>query len=462
MRDLTKGSIHKNFLIFSIPIIISSVLSSAFGIINTSIAGLFLGAKGLAATSASSGYFQMIYSVFFGFAYGMAVYMGNLFGAKEYRRLKNIMVTAFYLVIAATLLIGGISIFLYRPIFGFLNVEEAIWDDSLKYYYLMCVHLCLAMLSHFFITASNAIGETRFPLYMSILSSVLTIGGNFVVVGIFDFGVVGIGVNNIIAYAVVVLLYAIRFHFYFNEMGVAEHRVIPRVRYFTALLPYSIPNIFQQMSMYLGVLLMSPVRNALGYAVMAAASITSQISGMCNTVYYASAKTSANYIAQCVGAKKYEKIRPAVGVAFTQGCLFFLPILAFIYFCPDLVCGLFIKQAEDPQTWNYAQIYIKFFLPFIVMNMTCGIFHSVFRGIKANKHLIISSTICTVAQLIVTYAAAPTFGIMGLYAGTVAGWTAEAIYVLAVFFSGHWVPKSIRLRVLASGRKRKEEELHTV
>ena len=159
MRDLTQGSIHKNFLIFSVPIIISSVLSSAFGVINTSIAGLFLGAKGLAATSATSGYFSIIYSVFFGFAYGMAVYMGNLFGAKDFVRLKKIMVTTFCVIIAATLLVGGISVFLYRPVFAFLNVEEAIWDDSLKYYRLMCAHMCLAMLSHFFITAANAIGN---------------------------------------------------------------------------------------------------------------------------------------------------------------------------------------------------------------------------------------------------------------------------------------------------------------
>ncbi len=455
MRDLTQGSVHKNFLIFSIPIIISSVLSSAFGVINTSIAGLFLGAKGLAATSAPSAYFSIIYSVFFGFAYGMAVYMGNLFGAKEYERLKKIMVTTFCFTIAATLLIGGISLFLWRPVFAFLNIEDAILEDSLTYYRMMCMHMCLAMVNHFFITACNAIGETRYPLILSILSSALTIGGNYLAVGVFDFGVFGIGMSNIFAGLVVALLYAIRFRGYFKEMGVHKIRVVPRLRYFTVLLPYSIPNIIQQGSMYLAFLLMSPVRNGLGYAVMAASSIASQIGGMCQTVYYASAKTSANYIAQCVGAKKYGNIRKAVGVAFIQGCLFFLPVLVFMLLFPDVICGLFIDQAADPQTWEYAKLYIRYVLPFIVCNMTCGIFHSVFRGIKANKHLVIASTVCTVAQVIVAYAATPAFGILGLYASTVAGWFCEAVYVLIIYFSGHWVPKSIRLRVLASGKQKR-------
>ncbi len=457
MRDLTQGSIHKNFLIFSIPIIISSVLSSAFGVINTSIAGIFLGAKGLAATSASSNYFSIIYAVFFGFAYGMAVYMGNLFGAKEYERLKKIMLTAFYLLIVATVVVGGASLFFWRPVFVFLKIEDAILEDSLTYYRMMCLHMTLAMLNHFFITACNAIGETRFPLYMSVLSSVLTISGNFVAVGIFDFGVFGIGVSNLIAGAVVSLLYTIRFRFYFKEMGVHKIRVVPRLRYFKAILPYSTPNIIQQSSMYLAGFMMSPVRNALGYAVMASVSITSQIAGICSTIYYAAAKTSANYIAQCVGAKKYGNIKKAVGVAFVQGCLFFLPILLFIWLCPDLICGFFIDHETDPQTWEYAKLYIRYFLPFIVCNMTCGIFHSVFRGIKANKHLVIASTVCSVAQIIVAYAATPFFGIYGLYASTVSGWFCEAVYVLVIYFSGHWVPKNIRLRVLASRRNEKKQ-----
>ena len=458
MRDLTQGSIHKNFLIFSIPIIISSVLSSAFGIINTSIAGLFLGAKGLAATSASSSYFTIIYAIFFGFAYGMAVYMGNLFGAKEFGRLKKIMVTTFYFVIASTLLVGGISLFLWRPIFAFLKIEDAILADSLTYYRLMCIHICLAMLNHFFVTACNAIGETRFPLAMSILSSSLTIGGNFLAVGVFDFGVLGIGISNLFAGIVVSLLYAIRFRGYFREMGVHKLKVVPRLRYFTVLIPFSIPNIIQQGSMYLASLLMAPVRNGLGYAVMAASSIASQIAGICSTIYYASAKTSANYIAQCVGAKKYDNIRKAVGVAFSQGCLFFFPILAFFLLCPDLLCGLFIDKAADPQTWDYTKMYINFVLPFIVCNMTCGIFHSVFRGIKANKHLVIASSVCSAAQILVAYTATPAFGIYGLYASTAAGWFCEAIYVLIIFFTGHWVPKDLRPLVLPK-RKKTEETL---
>ena len=455
MRDLTEGSIHKNFLIFSVPIIISSVLSSAFGVINTAIAGLFLGAKGLAATSATSSYFGMLYAIFFGFAYGMAVYMGNLFGAKNFERLKKIMITAFSLLIVSTVVIGAISLFLWRPLFDFMNIQDDILADSLTYFRMMCLHLTLVMLNHFFITACNAIGETKFPLFMSILSSSMTIGGNFIAVGVFDFGVFGIGVSNIVAGAVVALLYTLRFRRYFREMNVHKLRVLPHWRYFKAIVPYSVPNIIQQASMYLAGFIMSPVKNALGYAAIAALSIASQIGSMCQTVYYASAKTSANYIAQCVGAKKYDNIRRSVGVAFTQGCLFFLPILIFMWLCPDLICALFIDKEADPTTWEYTKIYIRYFMPLVSFNMACGIFHSVFRGIKANKHLVIASTICTVSQIVVAYAATPFFGIYGQYASTVSGYITEAIYVLAIYFTGHWVPRELRPLVLPSKSAKK-------
>lgn len=66
MKDLTSGNIYKAFFLFSIPLILSSILSQAFGIIDTSIAGLFLGSKGLAALGASSSAIVVVEAFFWG------------------------------------------------------------------------------------------------------------------------------------------------------------------------------------------------------------------------------------------------------------------------------------------------------------------------------------------------------------------------------------------------------------
>ena len=93
MKDLTSGNIYKAFFLFSIPLILSSILSQAFGIIDTSIAGLFLGSKGLAALGASSSAIVVVEAFFWGMNAGIGVYLSGAFGEKNYEEFKKIVVS---------------------------------------------------------------------------------------------------------------------------------------------------------------------------------------------------------------------------------------------------------------------------------------------------------------------------------------------------------------------------------
>ena len=93
MKDLTSGNIHKTFFLFTIPMILSAVLSQAFGIIDTSIAGIVLGSKGLAALGATIPAIIVVESAMYGFSAGVSMYLANYFGAREYKKYKSLYFT---------------------------------------------------------------------------------------------------------------------------------------------------------------------------------------------------------------------------------------------------------------------------------------------------------------------------------------------------------------------------------
>ena len=43
MKDLTKGNIYKNFILFAIPLVLSGLLTQAFNVINGMLSGNYLG-----------------------------------------------------------------------------------------------------------------------------------------------------------------------------------------------------------------------------------------------------------------------------------------------------------------------------------------------------------------------------------------------------------------------------------
>ena len=68
MKDLTQGNIYKVFIFFAIPLVLSGLLSQAYGVINTMIAGKFLGEDGIAAIGSTNSFTELISSVFWGFS----------------------------------------------------------------------------------------------------------------------------------------------------------------------------------------------------------------------------------------------------------------------------------------------------------------------------------------------------------------------------------------------------------
>ena len=167
MKDLTSGNIYKAFFLFSIPLILSSVLSQAFGIIDTSIAGLFLGSKGLAALGASSSAIVVVEAFFWGMNAGIGVSLSGSFGARDYEEFKKIVVSNRIFIFAVTSTLALLAIILNGPILKFLNVEEVIYIDSRNYFILMFINMPFALITHLYIYIFSAMGMSSFPMYIS-------------------------------------------------------------------------------------------------------------------------------------------------------------------------------------------------------------------------------------------------------------------------------------------------------
>ncbi|MBO5938226.1 MAG: polysaccharide biosynthesis C-terminal domain-containing protein [Clostridia bacterium] len=456
MKDLTQGNMYKNFFLFSIPIVLSSLLSSAFNTINSSIAGLYLGAEGLAATSAALPLLNVIDSLFFGHAYGLSVFSANLFGSKDYEKLKRTIYANVFLTFGAAAVLFLIAAIFSEPILHLLNVEDKIFDDTQKYFCIVGVSMVFSLSAHMFVTCCHAMGETKFPLYLSFASSVLHLIGSILVVAVWNFGVVGIAVKSLVLNALVMGCYWLRFRKYFRQLGVGTK--IPRIHWkdIKPIFSYSLPNMFQQSAMYVAALLIAPVQNGLGYLALAAISVAGKIQNILSSFYYSASKTASNYIAQCVGAQKFHKIKKAVVAALVQGFIFFAVLFIPIFLFPDFVAGVFIRQSEEPEVFNYIILYIRTYLPFLCLHVFCGIFHSILRGLKSNAHLIVSSMIGAFGKMAFAMLLAPSFGVQGIFAASALGWGLECIYVTVLCVTGLWVPSPLRYKVL--NRKKKERK----
>ena len=440
MKDLTKGNIYKTFFLFGLPLVLSGVLTQAYSIVNSVIAGRFLGETGLAATGATAPLDTFIESVFWGFCAGFAVYIAKLFTAKENGKLKASFRTCYALFAVLLVAIQLLLIVFYSPLERLLKIDTTLRKDAFVYFALLRIAKIFSLLNYLTICALNAMGVSNYTFFMSLLSSALSIVGNIVTVTSLHWGVAGIAIASAFSCITVFFGYLFKLKKCFKALS-SEEKAKPRLSLMTPALPYILPNAFQQASMYLVGFLISPLVNGMGVEATASYAVVMRIFNLIATVYQNSSKSVSNYVAQCVGAKELDKIKKSVFVGFLQNILFALPFLltALLFYKP--VCGLFFKADASALTKQYTYDFVRRYLPFIFFNIVCNLFHGFYRGAKANTHLFLMTLFASTVQYLCALSLIPSMGMYGFYSAWVISWIAEAVVNIFLFFLGKWMPK---------------------
>ena len=94
ITDLTEGKPSKILWRFSIPMLLSVVFQQLYNIVDSIVAGKFVGAQALAAVGASYPITMIFMAIATGANVGAAVIISQLFGAKNFEKLKTSVFTS--------------------------------------------------------------------------------------------------------------------------------------------------------------------------------------------------------------------------------------------------------------------------------------------------------------------------------------------------------------------------------
>lgn len=438
MKDLTKGNIYKTFILFAVPMVLAGVLSQGYSIIDTIIAGRYLGDKGLAEVGASAAFISFVSSVFWGYGTGFAMYAARLFGAEDYKALKQAVYNNILLIMVASIIVSTVIVAFRSQIVTLLKADDSIKSGAALYVSIYVGGLFFIIMNVFFSYLLNALGSSRFPFVISILSAILNIGGNVLSVTVLDWGVAGIAAASVFAAIVSDIMYVIKLRQCFRLLGVNKHRVRFDTRQLKISFLYAMPVSLQQVLMYTSTVLISPMINGLGSAATAGYNVIIKIYDINANIYQNSAKTLSNYTAQCIGAGKQKDIKRGVRVGFMQGVMFLLPVLVACVVFAEEICGAFFSADSEKTALLYSVSFVRFYLPFIVFNVINNLFHAFFRGTGSMRLLVSCTTLGSVARLVYTFMLVGTYGMKGVFLGWVLSWITEAVFVIVIYLSGIW------------------------
>jgi putative MATE family efflux protein len=351
LKDFTEGSIAKQVIDFTMPIMLGNLLMSVYGIINLIWVGRLLGHKAVAAVAASLPIIMLLPSFLIGLGMATNVLIAQAFGRKDHAMLRKILANSFFSSILFCLVISVVALIFRRQLLEWVHAPVEIQDMALSYLTIMIATLVF----HFFINWMNGmlrgLGDATTVVKILIMLAVF----NIIFVPLFirgfgplpPLGVAGAAWGTTlaaVASSIIGYVYLLRFNPYINMRNwdySLDWQIIREV--FVIGVPASLQMLVVSLA---GVIIVSLV-NRYGTAVTAAFGIGMQVD-MLATIPFISIGMAATTIAgQNLGAKNLDRVFQTLRVSVYLGLAIALVCTLVLLIFPEYIGAAFLKESSE-------------------------------------------------------------------------------------------------------------------
>lgn len=199
VRDMTEGSPLRLILAFAVPLFIGNIFQQVYSMVDTMVVGYHLGDSAIAAIGATSSLYSLVINFAGGLNNGYGIVVTQRFGSHNRKEMKQAIAGMMLLDVVVTLLLTVLSLTFLRPLMGFMNTPDALFDQSYAYISVICGGMLATMGYNMFASILRAMGNSRSPLYFLILSCLLNIVLDVLFVVVFEWGISGAAIATVLA-----------------------------------------------------------------------------------------------------------------------------------------------------------------------------------------------------------------------------------------------------------------------
>ena len=164
------SNLWKPFLFFLVPLLITNILQSLSGTVNTIFVGQLLGVNAVAAVAVFFPILFFLLSFVIGLAAGASVLIGQAWGAKNIEKVKQITGNTLALVMALGIVIAIIGVTFTPQFLQVLGVPAEIMPLAVDYARLMLMGSPLLFIFIVYTSLMRGVGDSVTPMTAMVLS----------------------------------------------------------------------------------------------------------------------------------------------------------------------------------------------------------------------------------------------------------------------------------------------------
>jgi len=446
-RDLTHGNIVRQILIIAFPILFAQVFQSLYNSVDSIVVGNFVGTTALAAVTACSDIARLLVGFFTGMSVGFGVLFSQHFGAKDYKNLHDAIHTAllFSIILGAAMAVAGI--FLTPLLLELVKCPQDVYPEALQYLRIYLIGVFFTSVYNIASGVLRAVGDSRTPLYYLAAACGLNIVLDLLLVAVFHMGVRGVAIATIFSQCMAVFLIFRNMLTTKDVYKVSLDELRLDKIILRKVLKLGLPAAVQNSLITFSNLFIQRYINSFGASAMAGIGAAKKVDKYVSTVAGAIGLATAVFVAQNVGARKFDRVRKGIlstmAISLTGIALVGLPAY---FFAPWLI-RIFTSDTESIQ---FGEAMIRTIVPFYYAQALHRIFSNTVRGYGHSGIAMITTAVgmilCRQAYLIT--AMHLHYNVQNIYISYPVGWICSAALSIAFYLL---ILRKNNRRMLAGG-----------
>ncbi|MBR5782789.1 MAG: MATE family efflux transporter [Clostridia bacterium] len=371
---MVNGRLFKNIVLYTLPIIATSVLQLLFNTADLLVVGRYCGADSVGAVGATGSIITLIVYLFMGLSIGVSVAVAQGLGGNHNTRVHKSVHTAFPVAAVGGIVLTIVGVLFSRYFLEWMGTPEETIGLATIY---MRIYFCGVLgnlVYNFGAAILRAAGDTVRPLIYLSIAGVVNVGLNLIFVIFFHMNVAGVALATAISQFVSATLVVIALMRRNDACKLELKKLCFDRQAVGRILNIGIPAGIQGTLFNISNVIIQAAVNSFGAEVVNGMSAAGNIEGYVYVSFSAFGQTALNFVGQNIGAKKEERISRIIGICF--GCVtvtgLTLGVLSYVF--GSQLLSLYITDSPEAIKYGVIKLLwmgVPYFLCGIMEVMSC-------------------------------------------------------------------------------------------
>lgn len=382
-RDMTKGAILPQILIFALPLIAGQLFQQLYNTFDTWCVGNYVGKNAFSAVGTVGSIINMLIGFAGGFSTGAGVVISQYYGAGDKENVRKSVHTFILFMFILSLALSVLGVALTPFLIKIIKAPPEVAQEEYIYLTIYFSGISGLLLYNMGSAIFRAVGNSRLPFIFLVVSAFLNITMDLLFVITLKMGTSGVALATVISQAIsaILVLGALKLSdssvsFKFRELKI-DWKILSRIIFI------GLPSAIQMAVTSFSNVFVQSYINQFGADVMGGWTAYNKVDQILFLPMQCMGLASMTFVGQNYGAGNIKRAKRGADIALlTAVTTTFILISPVVALAPKIV-GFFIKEEES--VISYGTLFLRMLSPFYLLCCFNQVYSNALRGIGKSK-----------------------------------------------------------------------------